>query len=117
MTKSKVFTIETDKAVDYYSATPELLTELEARRDRAKRDYEQLVATCSEMKSVLGLDNPEFLTYVGAEEDEKLKQYNRLFYKMCEEDQSFCGLYASNPAAGEAELRDRMLIEGEDEEC
>jgi hypothetical protein len=94
MNKSKVFTIETDKAVDYYNATPELLTELEARRD-----------------------DPSFLTHIGAGDDEKLKQYNKLFFRLCEEDQSFCGLYASNPAAGEAELADRMLIEGQDEEC
>jgi hypothetical protein len=117
MAKSKVFTIETDKAVDYYSATPELLAELEARRDRAKRDYEQLVVTCSDMRTVLGLDNTEFLTYVGAEEDEKLKQYNRLFYKMCENSAGFIERYSSNPQAGEAELADRMLIEGQDEEC
>jgi hypothetical protein len=117
MNKSKVFTIETDKAVDYYNATPELLTELEARRDRAKKDYEQLVVTCSDMRAVLGLDDPSFLTHIGAGDDEKLKQYNKLFFRLCEEDQSFCGLYASNPAAGEAELADRMLIEGQDEEC
>jgi hypothetical protein len=114
--KSKVFTIETDKAVDYYNATPELLTELEARRDRAKRDYEQLVGTCRDMRTVLGLDDPSFLTHIGAGDDEKLKQYNRLFFAMCEETTGFCERYSSNPQAGEAEMRDRMLIEGEDEE-
>jgi hypothetical protein len=45
-----------------------------------------------------------------------LKQYNRLFFAMCEETTGFCERYSSNPQAGEAEMRDRMLIEGEDEE-
>lgn len=101
----------------YENATPELLKNKQQMRDKLFEAWKKTEQECRDMRTVLGLDDPSFMTYVGAEEDEKLKRYNKLFYQLCEEDQSFCGLYASNPAAGEAELKDRMMLEGTDEQC
>lgn len=101
----------------YENATPELLKNKMQIRDRLYAAYKKTAQECTELRTVLGLDNPEALTYTGAEEDARLIRYNQLFYKLCDTEPGFCDLYSSNPAAGEAVLKARMLSDGEDEEC
>jgi len=53
-----------EKSRAYQNATPEKLKVLEAKRDRKKREWEQLVTQCRDMKAALGVDDTSFLTHM-----------------------------------------------------
>lgn len=105
-------TIQTaDTLYNYSNATPELLREMEGKRDATRAEYERLAVICADLKAALGIGDPSFLTYTD--------EGTAAFFDLCESDSTFCNLYASDPAAGEKVLREKMLRGGkdEDQEC
>lgn len=63
-------TIQTaDTVYNYSNATPELLREMEGKRDAARAEYERLAVICADLKAALGLDNPEFLVKADVNEN------------------------------------------------
>lgn len=82
----------------YENATPELLKNREQIRDRLRVALAAVTQECIDLRCVLGLDNPESLTYTFTEEG------NTIFFQLCESDPTFCERYSSNPAQGEKEL-------------
>jgi hypothetical protein len=80
----------------YYNATPELLKNKQQIRDRLLDAYQKVAQECFDLRMVLGLDNPESLTYTA--------EANTLFFELCEQDAGFASRYAANPVEGEKEL-------------